>query len=226
MTEEVDLQERKNMHGEGYAQAFMNHKQILRVARLLDRAQFDTEMDVLDIGCGTGALAGLIAPKVQSYSGVDFSEAMIHRAKESNESFTNCRFYCADAVELMQQSPATWDAIFMLDISEHVPDTEWREIVQASWQALKPGGKVYLHTPNLDFFIERFKDVGLMRQFPEHIAVRNEQDNMRFFEVAGFGTVKCFNLAHYNILRHLHPLSYLPFIGRYFSARLWVVASK
>lgn len=114
----------------------------------------------------------------------------------------------------------------MLDISEHVPDNDWSKIVDAAYQALKPGGKVYLHTPNLDFVLERLKQHGVIRQFPEHIAVRDAKQNIRFFENSGYSRVTCHNLSHYNILRWLHPLSYVPVLGKHLAARLWIVATK
>lgn len=126
----------------------------------------------------------------------------------------------------MRANGDAYDAVFMLDISEHVPDAEWSAIVAAAWHALRPGGRVYLHTPNLDFVVERLKQAGWMRQFPEHIAVRDAESNARFFRQAGFSRVECSTLPHYNVLRWLHPLSAIPGIGRYFAARLWIEAVK
>lgn len=197
-------------------------------ARLLHHIELPPNANVMDVGCGTGLLAGVLASRCDSYTGVDFSEAMVQQACESAHanSWQNCRFICADAAKFMRHRPGEWDAIFMLDISEHVPDNEWAEIVNATCVALKPGGKAYLHTPNLDFFLERLKQYGVMRQFPEHIAVRDAMQNMRFFHSAGYSAITCSWLPHYNILGRFHPLSKLPVVGKYFAARLWVVATR
>ena len=105
-------------------------------------------------------------------------------------------------------------------------DQEWTGIVNAAWHALKPGRKVYLHTPNLDFAVERLKQRGWLRQFPEHVAVRDAGNNERFFNEAGFTSVVSDTLPHYNALHLLHFVAYIPVIGKYFLARLWVEAVK
>ena len=183
---------------------------------------------MLDVGCGPGILASLLASRYGAYTGVDFSQAMVNAARRIAvaNGLQHCKFVCADAVDVMRDRHDAFDAIFMLDISEHVPDEEWGRIVRQARQALKPGGIVYLHTPSLDFFVERLKQHGWMRQFPEHVAVRTASANMRFFTDARYSAVECIPLPHYNILRWLHPLAGLPLVGRFFAARLWIAAIK
>lgn len=226
--DELDRQAREVMHGEQYVQQFANERQVARVVRLLEYVELSSDAVVLDAGCGTGILSGLLASRCGSYTGVDFSQAMLQeaRTRAGREGLRNCEFICADLVEHMYAAEGIYDAIFMLDLSEHVPDAEWAGIVAAARHALQPGGKVYLHTPNLDFVVERLKQRGWMRQFPEHIAVRDAVGNANFFHDAGFAFVRCDMLPHYNVLRWLHPLASLPLIGRYFAARLWLVATR
>ena len=71
------------------------------------------------------------------------------------------------------------------------------------------------------------KDHGLfVRQFPEHVAVRTPEHNAALLEKAGFCVNKLILIAHYNILRYLHPLSYIPVIGKYLKARILIEAIK
>lgn len=225
---DLDRQKREDMHGDEYVQKFTDEQQAARVSRLVRRIHLPEDARVLDVGCGTGLLATLLSSRYGKYVGVDFSEAMLQRARlrVQSQGLGSCEFLCMDAIEHMHASESVYDAIFMLDISEHVPDGEWSGIVAAAQHSLKPGGKVYLHTPNLSFILERLKQLGVMRQFPEHIAVRDAKANAGFFHEAGFSNILCESLPHYNILRWLHPLSVLPLIGRYFAARLWIVARK
>lgn len=198
------------------------------MARLVERVDLPAGADVLDVGCGTGLLALLLASRYASYTGVDFSEAMVRVAREraGAKRLHRCEFIEGDAVALMSRQVGTYDAIFMFDISEHVPDAEWAAVVKAARQSLKPSGKVYLHTPNLDFLIERMKQNGWMKQFPEHVAVRDGDANKKFFQDAGYSSVVCDVLPHYNVLRWLHFLANLPVVGKYMAARLWIVAMK
>ena len=219
---------RQNLHGEEYISRLDSRKQVVRVKRLMNLIELPHTAIVLDVGCGTGLLAHLLNGRYDTYFGIDFSEPMIQAARQRTEKagLPKCNFICGDALDIMDNHPKEFDAIFLLDISEHVPDLEWKAIVDATHKALKTGGKVYLHTPNLDFFAERLKHHGWIKQFPEHISVRNEKDNIRFFEATGFSKITTRTLPHYNILRYLHPLSQLPCIGRYFASRLWLVAEK
>lgn len=223
-----DRKAREEMHSDHYAQQFIDSKQIKRVERLLERIILPPRARVLDAGCGTGILSSLVSPRCAAYTGVDFSHAMLQRARlrVSEKGLENCEFICDDLITHMNARQEVYDAIFMLDISEHVPDPEWARIVAASRYALKPDGRVYLHTPNLEFVVERLKQVGLMRQFSEHVAVRDAAGNVKFFLDAGFAAVDCTVLPHYNVLRLLHPLSKLPVVGGCFSARLWIVAVR
>lgn len=223
-----DRLRREAMHGDQYVSRFTDDKQSGRIKRLLSHIDLPPDADVLDIGCGTGILADLLAPRYGTYTGVDFSQAMIQAAmaRVVEHQLRACEFLCVDAVEVMRNRPESFDAIFMLDISEHIPDEEWAGIVDTARQSLRCGGKIYLHTPNLDFVVERLKDRGWMRQFPEHIAVRDPQENMRFFRESGYSEVACTKLPHYNVLRFLHPLSGIPVIGQYLAARLWISAKK
>ncbi|MGA9828526.1 MAG: hypothetical protein WBQ57_09360 [Rhodanobacteraceae bacterium] len=64
----------------------------------------------------------------------------------------------------------------------------------------------------------------LLKQFPEHVAVRTADQNMEFFRRCGFASVHVDYLPHYNVLRVLHPLSGIPLVGPFFAARLLVTA--
>ena len=51
-----------------------------------------------------------------------------------------------------------FDLGFAMDFSEHVYDKQWIEILKSIRKSMKPDGKLYLHTPNFDFFLEKMKD--------------------------------------------------------------------
>ena len=216
----------KDLHGSAYVEHFNNASQEQRVKQLVQRVSLPPDASILDIGCGTGILSRLLEGRYAQYSGIDFSEDMISAARDLTKGSAHCHFHCADAVGFLDGKIEQFDAIFLLDISEHVADQQWSAIVEAARPALKANGVVYLHTPNLDFFVELLKHHGWIRQFPEHIAVRSQAGNCHFFRDAGSSDVRVSKLPHYNALRYLHPLSRLPIAGKYLAARLWLVASK
>jgi SAM-dependent methyltransferase len=220
--------DRKKLHGDSYVESFKKTKSA-RLERVLQHISLPPGGVVADFGCGSANLLPLLHCNVDKYFGVDFSEDFICTAKKKvfDLSISNAEFYCGAIQDFCLEHQNDFDAVFALDLSEHVYDDEWQEIVLGMHFSLKPGGKVYLHTPNRDFFIELMKAHGIIfRQFPEHIAVRNGDQNATFFIEAGFGDVSLNYLSHYNILRCLHPLSHLPAIGRYFRSRIILTATK
>lgn len=222
-------EELRALHDDAYADHFLAIEGRSRVDRVLAQVMIPADAKVLDVGCGHGALLTKLQGRIGEYHGVDFAEPFIRSARKraADAGFAGCYFHLGDVTDFARQHPAEFDLVFALDISEHVPDAEWAEIVAALKIALKPGGRVICHTPNLDFFIEQMKARKiLIRQFAQHIAVRNVAQNAGFFERAGFSKVEATTLPHYNVLRILDPLSRLPLIGRYFAARVLIVAER
>lgn len=100
---------------------------------------------VLDLGCGAG-LDTLIAarrtgPKGKVY-GVDFSEAMINRARQSAKEagYANISFYVADA-EKIPLPDASIDIAMVNGIFNLSPYRE--EVFKELSRVLRPGGSVY-----------------------------------------------------------------------------------
>jgi cyclopropane fatty-acyl-phospholipid synthase-like methyltransferase len=225
---EVDLH---GLHDRAYVRKFLENEVATtrRFGALLARIDLPAGARVLDVGCGSGALALALAGRIAEYDGVDFSEPFIDAARRraARLGIQSCRFHCSDAIAFIDSQGPVFDLIFALDLSEHVPDAEWAAMVSAFKRGLKEGGQVLLHTPNLDFFIERMKQHNyLFRQFPEHVAVRTRVGNAAFFKNAGFSRVRCEFFPHYNFLRILHPASRLPVVGKYLAARLVLIATR
>jgi hypothetical protein len=64
----------------------------------------------------------------------------------------------------------------------------------------------------------------ILRQSPEHVAVRDLAENVRLLRAAGFDVRTTRAVRHYNVLRHIHVLRHLPAVGRWFEARLFIEA--
>lgn len=215
------------LHSGDYVERY-NAKPIDRVESLARRMKLAPDARLADFACGNGMLLHALGPRPGSYDGVDFSPDFIASAKAwaERESCANYRFHCDDIMAFCQRHPAAFDAAATLDFSEHVTDDIAVPIYAAIRQALAPGGTLYLHTPNGDFFLERAKDRGVLPQFPEHVAVRSGPETVELLVKAGFPRegIRLRYIAHYNVLKWLHPLSRLPLIGKWLRARLWIEA--
>jgi SAM-dependent methyltransferase len=78
------------------------------VLPVLDRMRLAAEDNVLDVGCGAGWLARLIAEQIPEgrVVGVDLSDEMIRRARHNNVDLENAMFVIGDAEEI------PWDSNF------------------------------------------------------------------------------------------------------------------
>lgn len=220
-----DIEYQKQLHSGAYVEMY-EKKPTSRIERLIPFLNLAGTEELADFACGNAMLLPLIHNHVAHYYGVDFSEDFIKAAKRraAKYSIENCSFYCEDIVTFCDTHTGRFDIATAFDFSEHVDDDDFVRIFRAIRRSLKNGGRLFLHTPNLDFFIERLKNKGVMKQFPEHIAVRTVDENVTLLERSGFTRtgITVNGIAHYESLRFLHPLRHLPIVGRMFVARLFI----
>lgn len=216
------------LHSGDYVERY-NAKPLHRVRNLVRRMAVAQDAKVADFACGNGMLLHALGGKYRTYDGVDFSPDFIAAANAwaEREGCSNYRFHCCDIRDFCGRLPGHFDVAATLDFSEHVDDALAIDIYTAIRRSLRPGGVLYLHTPNLDFFMERAKQVGIIPQFPEHIAIRNGNQTAALLVAAGFdrAAIDIQTIAHYNILKLVHPLSAMPGLGGWFAARLWIAAT-
>jgi cyclopropane fatty-acyl-phospholipid synthase-like methyltransferase len=227
-TPSKSLEELRALHGENYVKKFQRVQSVARIANVLKRIPLASDMHVADFACGDGMLLEAIAPQVRHYTGVDFSAPFIAAAaqRQARLGVQNATFVCGSIQDFAADHVAAFDAGFALDFSEHVYDRDWLPILQAMRASLKPGGRLFLHTPNGAFIPEAMKRHGfILKQFPEHIAVRTLARNAETVEQAGFSIVRKELIPHYNALRLVHPLSKLPLVGGWFGARVFIEAA-
>jgi 2-polyprenyl-6-hydroxyphenyl methylase / 3-demethylubiquinone-9 3-methyltransferase len=214
------------IYDRAYAEGYDPHA-VPRMERLLPHMTLAADAVVADYGCGNGVLAQVLAGKVARYVGVDFSEAFVEVAERRRDELglRNTEFCCRSITAFCADHPAAFDAAFALDFSEHVYDDQFLELFAAIRTSLKPGAPLYLHTPNREYVLERFRASGVMSQIEGHVAVRSAAENERLLRACGFSSVETTYLAHYLTLpARFHFLGGLPWVGPLFRARLFQVA--
>ena len=108
----------------------------------LDRVRhyLSKEDHVLELGCGTGSTALLLADQVKSYRASDISSEMIAIANEKREASQLTNLHCAtaglDAQELDAQAP--YDAVLAFNVIHLFDDTD--HALSRIQTLLKPGG--------------------------------------------------------------------------------------
>lgn len=97
--------------------------------------------DVLDVGCGTGAVIALLHEKYPQarYVGLDLTPSMIEAAQAKD--LPNAKFVVGDAEDLPFPD-AAFDAVLCSNSFHHYPDQ--RAFVSEAWRVLRPGGRLIL----------------------------------------------------------------------------------
>lgn len=219
--------ELRKFYDEEYVAAFERHS-TTRLIKILKHIDLNNRLNIVDYACGNGLLMELTSPKVKSYTGVDFSEPFIRAAnlKKNQLDYTNATFFCSDISDFCRNFKSSFDVAFAMDFSEHVYDRDWISILREIRMTLNTAGKLYVHTPNAEFLLEILKRRNLiLKQFPEHIAVRTARKNAELIEKAGYKVRNIWFIPHYNAMRYIHFMSYIPVVGKYFKARILIEAS-
>ena len=99
--------------------------------------------DVLDVGCGDGAIAELVAPHARSVTCFDRSEKLLAAAKARLASDRRIRFVLGDAHEL-PLADASIDAVLLFNVLPCVT-TPARVLAEAA-RVLRPGGRAVVVT--------------------------------------------------------------------------------
>jgi ubiquinone/menaquinone biosynthesis C-methylase UbiE len=96
----------------------------------------------LDIGCGTGELAGRMAVRGWEVVGLDLSEPMVHQAcSKLNGSGGRVRLTVGDSEHLPFES-RSFDLLTCANSFHHYPHQE--AVVHEMYRVLRPGGRLLL----------------------------------------------------------------------------------
>ncbi len=107
----------------------------------------DKTADILDLGCGNGALLYWLESLGFSNSiGVDVSPEQIEVAK----SLSVKKIYCEDLTAFLERSERKYDVILIRDTLGHFNKKEIFNIMELIYKNLKKGGKLIVKTPNAE----------------------------------------------------------------------------
>ena len=94
----------------------------------------------LDLGCGTGAFARLLAARSSRVVGVDLSPEMVRVARQRSVSYPNIEYLVADVMRSPFQRER-FDCIASIATLHHLP---MQQVLQMMKQALRPCGRLLI----------------------------------------------------------------------------------
>ncbi len=114
-------------------------------ADILEHETSVRNADVLDVGCGEGGTALELALRGANVTAIDFNPAKIQRLKQKTLHIRNLTVLEKNAKELSSLN-IKFDQVVLQDVLEHLSEPE--AVLQTIADMLKPGGKLFLSTPN------------------------------------------------------------------------------
>jgi 2-polyprenyl-3-methyl-5-hydroxy-6-metoxy-1,4-benzoquinol methylase len=124
-------------------QRFWHYTKRLAIERYLPPGPDDF---VLDAGCGSGVITAYLGESGARVIGLDPNSDSIAFAKRMFGR-ANVTFINAAINDLVVDRPL--DKIYNLEVIEHLTASEGREMLQRFYEALRPGGMLFLTTPNV-----------------------------------------------------------------------------
>jgi SAM-dependent methyltransferase/exonuclease VII small subunit len=167
----------------GFEDAFRGSSDDIR-DRLRDYIPiFSGASDVLDIGCGRGEFLGLLRNAGVSGRGIDLNDAMVGVCRE--QGFEAAK---ADALSYLRGlAPGSLGGLFAAQVVEHLEPAYLTRLLEAAFDALRPGAPIVLETINpacwFAFFESFIRDITHVR--PLH------PDTLKFLLIAsGFQQIE------------------------------------
>lgn len=110
-------------------------------------------MTVLDVGVGGGRTTEFLAPKVSSYTAIDYSAGMVERCRTKfSNKFPKAKFLVGDARDLSPFGKSNFNfVLFSLNGIDYVPGQSRIDFFRNARTITKPGGYLCFSTHNLGF---------------------------------------------------------------------------
>lgn len=180
---------------------------------------------VLELGSARGDVSFLLARHAGEVIGVDAApEALaLAEAARARLGIANVRWLEADVADLAPLADESVDAVAAIDLVEHVDDATLAAMLRECRRVLKRGGRLGLYTPDRAHYVERMKAHDfLLKQFPQHIAVRRVDAYRRFLAEAGFSVdLEAWSVSPFPAVRWVErALAPLPLVGPTFRYRI------
>lgn len=180
---------------------------------------------VVELGCAKGDVTFFLAQHAHHVIGVDAApEALaLAEAERARRGIGNVSWLEADVAQLSGIASRSVDAVAAIDLVEHIDDPTLRAMLAECRRILKPRGRVGIYTPDRAHWVERLKAHDfLLKQYPQHIAVRYAETYRGFLAEAGFVlALDAWSGSPFPFFRHVERLlERLPAVGRTFRYRI------
>lgn len=184
---------------------------------------------VIELGSARGDISFLLAGHAREVIGVDAAEEALEMAEAERRrlGLDNVRWVKADVADLSAFADASADAVAAIDLVEHIDDPTLEGMLRECKRVLRPGGRLGVYTPDRAHYVERLKAHDfVLKQFPQHIAVRRVDAYQDMLRAAGFRIdLVTWSVSPFPVVRLVEKaLARLPLLGPTFRYRILIRA--
>jgi 2-polyprenyl-3-methyl-5-hydroxy-6-metoxy-1,4-benzoquinol methylase len=124
---------------------------------------------ILDFGCGWGhQLLYLWCAEYRHLEGVEVSPEQVSVAERAAKG--RIQLHCGDGLVFLSGKTSVYDLIVVNDVIEHIPPAMHAGLLKYIYNALAPGGRVVIRTPNMSNCLaaySRYMDITHVTGFTE-----------------------------------------------------------
>ena len=118
------------------------------LAQTIERIMSLRPKDVLEIGCGTGMLLARIAPRCDSYVGLDFSPTALDHIRTMQAKIPGLEritLFERSADDLADFASQRFDTVIINSVIQHFPDVDYLiRVLNEAARVVKPGGHIFV----------------------------------------------------------------------------------
>jgi 2-polyprenyl-3-methyl-5-hydroxy-6-metoxy-1,4-benzoquinol methylase len=130
---------------------------------------FDKNIPVLDIGCGFGRQAVMLAKKEFNITGTDTSEVFINIAQQLFAQYNyKGNFLCANLLE--EAIPGEYKQILLLDVLEHIKPARRRLLIKKIYELSETGAILIISLPHVKSRITSQLNNNIRRRVTQHFS--------------------------------------------------------
>jgi len=170
---------------------------------------------ILDVGCGSGVITNYLGKSGAKVLGIDGNKDAINFARDTFKA-PNLE-YRQGLVDDLFECDDPPDKIYCMEVIEHIHFEQGEEMLTNFRKLLKPGGKVFLTTPNynshwplIEWALDKFTDAARMDE-AQHVAYYTRKRLAGVIEAAGLELISLTSMSF--AAPWLSPLSHSLAVG-------------
>jgi len=149
----IELSEKQGLPRFGLMSGYVWHDDPKRLVFMLSRYKFVSKIltgkrNVLEVGCGDGFGGRIVRQTVENLSGVDFDPLFIQDGKEIQDDRWPVNLQVHDILD--GPVKGDFDAIYSLDVMEHIPEEREGDYIENMLQSLTSTGTLIVGMPSLE----------------------------------------------------------------------------